>query len=278
MIAISVSGCSDGKAPDYSKEVPPLQHRVNDYADLFEKETRDSLESKLARYEEETSTQIVILTVEDIGEKSIEEYSMAVAENWKIGQKGKDNGVLITVAKEQKKVRIETGYGIEGILPDGQCWYIIEHIFLPQVKKKHKDFDAAITETVDAIIRTIGGEFQSVQKEAEDKELTTWFIVALFFVTAFIAAIGVAMENGFVSGGIGAIAYPIIYACFWSVGLFTILILAGIGFIICFIARFFIEAAAESSGGSSGYSFGGGSGGFLGGGGGFGGGGASGGW
>ena len=115
ILALFTNSCTaNPEQPDYSKTVPPLVSHVNDYAQLFERETVDSLQAQLYTYEAQTSTQIVILTVEDIGDQSIEEYSMKVAENWRIGQQGKDNGVLITIAKKQKKVRIETGYGVEG--------------------------------------------------------------------------------------------------------------------------------------------------------------------
>jgi uncharacterized protein len=282
LTALTLVGCSNSNnSPDYSKVIPELKAHINDYADLFNQETRDSTEKQLIGYENSTSTQIAVLTVEDIGENTtIEDYSMKIAEAWKIGQKKKDNGVLITVAKSQKKVRIEVGYGLEGVLTDASCRYIIENCFLTNVKGDSPSFNKAITETVNAIILTIGGEFETVKKGVENEEKSVWFFVVLCIITLIAGFIGLGSDNGVVSGVIGAIAYPIAWLSFWGFDPLLMLGLATLGFIIGFIASYLIEVLGEGSGGSGGYSFGGssGGGGFSGGGGGFGGGGASGGW
>ncbi len=285
LTALFLFGCSQsGNEPDYSQVIPELKGHVNDYADLFNQETRDSLENKLTKYEGSTSTQIVVLTVESMGEETtIEQYSYKIATAWGIGQKDKNNGVLITIAKKEKQFRIEVGYGLEGALPDGSCFYIKEHCFMPEVKAKHPDFDDAIKATVDAIILTIAGEFESVKKEVEKKNNTTWFLITLGIIAFIAGFIGIGADSGIVSGICGAIAYPITWPLFWGFDPVIMFGMAIAGFAICWLARYIVEAWLEGSGGSSGSSFGGGSsgfsgGGFSGGGGSFGGGGCSGSW
>jgi len=276
-----LSSCSTTDEPDYTKQLPLLKGHMNDYADLFSQSTRDSLEKQLKLYEEQTSNQIVILSVPSIGEKTIEEYSYWVAESWKIGQKGKDNGILITVAKEEKKVRIEVGYGLEGALPDGRCWYIIKSRFLSEVSGKYKDFDKAIEQTVEAIQLSIAGEFSAVEKKVEDKENSLWFIGALIIAAALAGFIGLLLDKTIVSSVATAIVYPLVWLAFWPPDALVLIGLIALGALIGFIARYFIEAGLEGSGGSSGggyYGGGSSSSGFFGGGGSFGGGGASGGW
>lgn len=98
--------------------VPPLGGRVNDLADMIHPSTEQQLEAALAQLEKSDSTQVVILTIPSLGGEALEEYSMRVAEQWQIGQKEVDNGVLLLVSKNDRKIRIEAGYGLEGKLTD----------------------------------------------------------------------------------------------------------------------------------------------------------------
>ena len=93
-------------------EVPRLQGRVNDYADLLSPATEASLESVLKSLESSDSTQIVVLTITSLQGDSLEEFSLGVVEDWKVGQQGLDNGVLLLVAGDDRKIRIEVGYGL----------------------------------------------------------------------------------------------------------------------------------------------------------------------
>ena len=99
-------------------EIPALQQRVTDFTNTLSYSDWKDLESRLKRFEDSTSTQIAILMINSLEGASIEEYSMRVFEKNKLGQKGKDNGVLILVAKTDRKVRIDVGYGLEGVLTD----------------------------------------------------------------------------------------------------------------------------------------------------------------
>src|SRR6185369_5936882 len=99
-------------------EVPLLIGRINDQARMLSPESRQQLERKLAAFERETSNQVVVLTIESLQGDNIDQFSIRVAESWKIGQQGRDNGVLLVLAKEERKVRIEVGLGLQGVLPD----------------------------------------------------------------------------------------------------------------------------------------------------------------
>ena len=99
-------------------EVPQLKYHVNDYANMMSPETRSKIESDLKAFEQSDSTQVVILTIQSLEGEDLEGYSIKVAEAWKIGQKGKDNGVILLVANKERKIRIEVGRGLEGKLTD----------------------------------------------------------------------------------------------------------------------------------------------------------------
>ena len=94
-------------------EVPSLKGRVNDYANMISPQVRSRLENELRNFEKTDSTQIVVLTVNSLEGDSLEDFSIRVAEAWKIGQKGKDNGAILLVAKNDRKTRIEVGRGLK---------------------------------------------------------------------------------------------------------------------------------------------------------------------
>ena len=137
--------------------VPALQGRVNDYAGLLDAGQREQLEQALAAFERDTTTQIVLLTVPSLEGEDIEGFSMRVAEAWKIGQKSKNNGVLLIVAPNDHKVRIEVGYGLEGPLTDAQSARIIREVIAPAFRDGN--FYAGIAGGLNAIMRATRGEF-----------------------------------------------------------------------------------------------------------------------
>ncbi|MGA2318323.1 MAG: TPM domain-containing protein [Thermodesulfobacteriota bacterium] len=102
----------------YGLDVPKLQGYVNDYAEMISPSAKSKIEEELKAFEQSDSTQIVILTIPSLEGENIEEFSIKVAEVWKIGQKQRDNGILLTVSKQERKIRIEVGRGLEGRLTD----------------------------------------------------------------------------------------------------------------------------------------------------------------
>ncbi len=137
----------------YALEVPYLAGRVNDNAGIMSENAVIALEKTLKDFERKTTNQIAVLTIKSLEGENIEQYSIKVAETWKLGQKGKDNGVLLIVSPGDRRMRIEVGYGLEGTLTDLVSGRIISGEMAPSFKKN--DYDKGITDGINAIIRTI---------------------------------------------------------------------------------------------------------------------------
>ena len=140
-------------------DVPPLKGKVNDYANMLSKYTASQIEHKLADLEAKDSTQVVVLTVESLDGNSIEDFSMKVAETWKIGQAKKDNGVIFTISKKDRRMRIEVGYGLEGELTDAMSGRILDNIVSPHFKQGN--YNAGIEDGINAIIAVVKQEYVS---------------------------------------------------------------------------------------------------------------------
>jgi len=116
-------------------EVPKVSGYVNDHAALISSATELKIENFLRGFEGSDSTQLVVLTIDSLEGESLEEYSLKVAESWKLGQKDKDNGALLLIAKQDRKMRIEVGYGLEGKLTDLLAGRIIDNEIKPLFKR-----------------------------------------------------------------------------------------------------------------------------------------------
>jgi uncharacterized protein len=136
-------------------DIPYLTGRVVDDANIISPGERDRLTAMLKAHEQATSNQVVVLTVPTIGRMSIEEYAVKVFETWKLGQKGSDNGVLVVVVPQDRKMRIEVGYGLEGTLPDGAAGEIIRTWMTPAFKAGN--YDKGVEDGVAAIIGRLEG-------------------------------------------------------------------------------------------------------------------------
>lgn len=139
----------------YGKDVPTLRGRVNDTAGLLTTQGVQRLEWALEGHEKRTSNQIAVLTIESLEGETIEAFSLKVAEQWKLGQKGKDNGVLLLVAKGDRKMRIEVGYGLEGTLTDVLCNRIIRGEMAPRFRSQ--DFEGGIETAVARMVGILEG-------------------------------------------------------------------------------------------------------------------------
>jgi len=272
-------------------EVPPLSGRVNDYAKLLSPEVTNRLEQKLAGFEQETSTQIVVLTIPSLQGDNIEPFAIQVVEQWKIGQKGKDNGVLLVLAQAERKVRIEVGMGLQGVLPDITAGQIIRNVMSPLLKTNN--FDQAISAGTDAVMSATKGEFTATPKDQHRRTHKKSSSSLTLFLLAAVAAVILGSYSRYLGGIAGAAGLPLAaYFALPGAGLAMLLILAAAGFAggLLLSALFSDSFGGSGSGGSGGgfylggggfggggYSSGGDSG-FSGGGGGFDGGGASGDW
>ena len=168
------------------KAVPELWgQRVHDDAHILKQETIEALEQRLKLYQDSTSNQIAILTVTSLDGEVLEEYSLRVAEAWKLGQKDKDNGVLLLIAVDDHEMRIEVGHGLEGVLTDAHSSRIIRNEMTPHFRKS--EFDEGINAAVDAMIKAIAGEYA-----ADDS--------AEWSATDFFLLIGAILFFGFIIG------------------------------------------------------------------------------
>jgi uncharacterized protein len=207
---------------------------------MIDSDSKERLSQMLRAHEELTTEQVVVVTLPDLQGSTIEDFGYQLGRFWGIGQKGKDNGALLIVAKDERKVRIEVGYGLEDRLTDAQSSVIINQIITPAFKQG--DFVGGISKGTEAIVQVLGGDplAEPVVGASGGDDVTDWKM-SLLFLILFVAFIYINMRWGRALGGLGG------------------------GYI--------------GSGGGGGFGSGGsGGGGMRGGGGSFGGGGASGGW
>jgi uncharacterized protein len=265
-------------------DVPPLKGYVNDYANMMSRETRARLESELRDFEQSDSTQVAVLTVESLEGDVLESFSIRVAETWKIGQKGKDNGVLLLVVKKDRKTRIEVGRGLEGKLTDLTAGRIVQLVINPQFKRG--DFDAGFLSGIRAIIDATRGEFRAdqVKRASSTRGVVSSFLPLIVFGAVCLLVLGRISRP--LGGAAGFIGFPL-FGSMLGLSLVAIIFLGFLGLSLGILLPFFFGGPFGGAGGyrhgvwgaGGGFSNGGfDDGGFGGGGGDFGGGGASGDW
>ncbi|HKX11791.1 MAG TPA: TPM domain-containing protein [bacterium] len=137
---------------------PPPDHYVTDQAGILSPTLKNQLEESLAAFERDTSNQVLVATFPDLGGASIEDFGIRLSERWQPGQSGRNNGAILIVSKNDRKVRIEVGYGLEGPLPDAVAKSIIQNEILPRFKSG--DFDGGVKAGVDAIVQATAGEYK----------------------------------------------------------------------------------------------------------------------
>jgi uncharacterized protein len=183
---------------------PVANSYVNDYARLFSKETSITIDKVLLDYEQKTGNQILILTVDNIEPyPSIEDYSINLVKHWKAGKKGIDNGLIVLIAKDEKAIRIEVGYGLEDKIPDIVAGRIIRDQILTSFKKN--DYDIGIRNGIYHIIRAIGDEKlseASLKKKKDNPFIMLILFLFLFFGRIFIFPFGGGFFRG-TSRGLG---------------------------------------------------------------------------
>lgn len=143
-------------APLAALDVPFLSGRVNDLANIIPADARQRIEQKLAAFEQKTGAQVAVLTVPSLEGEPIDDFSLRVAEAWKLGQKGKDNGVLFLIAPQDRRMRIEVGYGLEGDLTDLETNKIMDDVVAPYLR--NGDYGGGIEHGVDAILASLQGQ------------------------------------------------------------------------------------------------------------------------
>ncbi len=271
-----------------SPEFPTLTGRVIDQANLLDTATENALDEQLAAHEAQTSNQIVVVTVDSLDGYADADYALRLGRQWGIGTEQKSNGVILLVAPNERKVRIEVGYGLEGALPDGLAGQIIRQNILPQFKED--DYPGGIRSGINAILQAVVGEYKaepvsssrSSSRSKKSFDFIPLFFIGMIAIPAVLRKRGLfRVANAAFPGGFAGLAASLIS------GNIIIGILVGIAI---FAAIYLLGRNTGGPGGGHGHHgrgghFGGGmgggsgmGGGFSGGGGGFGGGGASGSW
>lgn len=260
--------------------VPPLAARVTDLTGTLSAAQKAQLEQKLAGYEARTGTQVAVLMVPTTGGEPIEAFGIRVAEAWRVGRKGVDDGVILLVAKNDRSLRVEVGYGLEGAIPDAVAKRIVSEVITPRFKRG--EFYAGLDAGVDAIFKAAAGEAlpapapRPSQTAGGAGGLLPFALFGVFVFGGLLRSIFGRLPGALVGGG----------------GLATLLWLSGSAFLAVALGLFAFFAILAGGGrgrrggfigglggGFGGGGFGGGGSGWGGGGGGgFGGGGASGRW
>ena len=264
--------------------IPPLSARVTDLTGTLSAPQIQSLDSRLRDFERAKGSQIAVLVVPTTEPESIEQYSIRVADAWKIGRARVDDGVILLVAKADRRLRIEIGYGLEGAIPDAIAKRIESEVIAPHFRVG--DFYGGIAAGVDALMKSIAGEslpapqplFEGRHHPIDFQTILLLF-VALVLGDAIFRRLFGRVAGAAISGGIVAVIVWVI------AGVLAFAVIGGlIGFLVALVNGMASRGGWPGGGWGGGWSGGGwggggfGGGGFSGGGGGFGGGGASGSW
>lgn len=169
--------------PCHALDVPALAGRVNDLADVLTPDDESALNERLAAYEQKTGHQFALLTVRSLEGEALEPYTLRVVENWKLGQKQKDDGLLLFVAVDDRRMRIEVGYGLEGDVPDTLAGRIIRNVMAPEFR--NGDYAAGINKAFDALMAAASGEAVDIPQSQSNDEQTVDNFWPLLLVVAF---------------------------------------------------------------------------------------------
>jgi uncharacterized protein len=191
-------------------EPPNPPRLVNDFANMLNSGEQQQLENKLVSFDRTTSTQITIVTVTDLGGYDVSDYTIQLFNRWKIGQAGKNNGVLLLVSLNDRKAWITTGKGLEGVLTDAKTSRIFRNELKPAFKEGN--YYGGLNQTVDAIIEVTKGEYKADKKSKDDGIPIAAVIVIIIFILFIIKMTGGGGRGGnrrggyMSSGGLGDIA------------------------------------------------------------------------
>lgn len=198
LIIVLLSHFAFAGESDFPK-APNPPRLVNDFAGMMTPGEAQQLEAKLLEYEKTSSTQITIITIKNLGGYDIAQYATELGHKWGVGQKGKDNGVVILASKDDRKVNISPGYGLEGALTDIMCGRIIRNEIIPQFKtgNMYGGFDKA----ADAIILATKGEYKAEEDYHHGKKKVPAFVTLLFIVGIIIIVLAISKGGGGNGGG-----------------------------------------------------------------------------
>jgi len=200
------TGIAHASYPDY-------KNYVNDYTGTLSQSTITQLDKELFNLQKQNTDQVAVAMISTTGDESIEDYSIHLTDKWKPGQKGKDNGILFLIAKDDHKMRIEVGRGLEGVLTDVQAKDIETNVIAPEFKAG--DYDKGVTDGTNAIIRVLGGHVDNsgssvgnvVSSDTNNTDNGIAVFVVIIIIMLIIILLGAAMSgsdgsDGFMSGAL----------------------------------------------------------------------------
>lgn len=245
MIALAIVAATNVTDAATQRTYPAPTGYINDTANVLSAEEKQNLEKSLSAFEKETSNEIAILTVPTTGNETIEEYSIHVTDQWKVGKKGRDNGILFTVAVNDHKMRLEIGRGLEGIIPDITAKTILDTYARP--KFKQNDFAGGIGDVLEPLTKAAKQEFSVPEKSEEEvspkgeasvlmkmrqERIKMYILITLLFLVVFFGAFSHYMaktKSWWLGGALGS-GFAIFFSLVSEVGinwLITMTIFAG---------------------------------------------------
>jgi uncharacterized protein len=202
LLVLSLSALGQG-LDKYLPERPSPPRLVNDYLGLLSSDQRDALEKKLTSFDDSSSTQIVVITMGDIGGNELSEFAVELGRKWGVGNKEFNNGVVLAVLidskRNQRNVFIATGYGLEGVIPDYTAKAIIENEVLPNFRTK--DIYRGLDEGTDAIIKAASGKYKAPDGygKRKKKNVPGWLVIVIFILIVLMVSRGGRGGGGMVS-------------------------------------------------------------------------------
>lgn len=218
-------------SPVWAFEIPNYQNYVTDLANIYSTEFENKLNEKIKVFEGETEIELAVLTISKLPEASIEEYAVEVFEKWGVGKRGEDNGVLLLISKEDREMRIEVGYGLEGKITDGMAGRIIRDEITPQFRLEN--YEEGTEAGVEAIMRAAKGEVEENNSVSEEKLygiddfVGNFKVVVLGGLFLIYMASFLGRSKEIITGGIVGFILGIMFA-----NLGVALVLAVFGFIL----------------------------------------------
>ncbi|MCE2859973.1 MAG: YgcG family protein [Oxalobacteraceae bacterium] len=183
-------------------KVPDLTGRIVDLTATLDSSQQQTLEQRLQAFEQEKGTQMTVLIVPATGAEPIEQFSMRVAEQWQLGRKKIDDGAILVIAKNERKLRIEVGYGLEGALNDAVSKRIIDEVIVPAFQRN--DFYGGISAGIDAMMRVVAGEPLPEPAGKEDWQVSGAGLLPLIFFAALVVGGLMRALLGRVKGALAA--------------------------------------------------------------------------
>ncbi len=217
IFSISIQAQEDFSNDKNIPERPNPPKLVNDFAHMFNDYDVYKLEQKLVAYDDSTSTQIVVVTVETLSGYAEDDYALRLGRKWGIGQKGKNNGILVLISKEERAISIELGYGIESYITDTDAKRLIDNVMIPYFKQG--EYFTGVDIATSDIIAMLQGTYQNDESNSSNGDLTTFIII---FVIIFIFILFISSKTkgggGNYTGGSGGWTWTSGSGSGWSGG------------------------------------------------------------